>query len=129
MARRKRPGFIPGDTRFKWSVEDTKRVQDRAADVRRAEANAEYSRRGSSKTDPTMRQAVENYKAAERMAFKHLDERFKEARASERERFGTSPQRYHAETHSDPSHHVGSCDALCRAGYRPHSHKTTERFG
>lgn len=113
--------------RFKWSVEDTKRVKDRAADVRRAEANAEYSVRGSSKTSPAVRQAVENYRAAERIAFKHLDEQFTQARASEPERFNVGPNRYHAEPHSAPSHHVGSCDGLCRAGYRPHSHRVKQR--
>jgi hypothetical protein len=25
--------------------------------------------------------------------------------------------------HSDPTHHIGACDAACRAGRRPHAHE------
>ena len=29
----------------------------------------------------------------------------------------------HAHPHSNPSHHVGTCDEACRLGMKPHSHK------
>lgn len=29
----------------------------------------------------------------------------------------------HAERHSSPYHHVGSCDETCRRGLRPHAHR------
>jgi hypothetical protein len=45
------------------------------------------------------------------------DHREAEARA---DRMGTYE---HAESHSEPSHHIGPCDESCRAGRRAHSHR------
>jgi hypothetical protein len=115
---------------FLWRSEDRKRVQDRASDVRRAEANAEYSRVGSSRTDPTTRQAVENYQAAVRLANKHVAQdkaearRFEANRPSRKEEWERAGQVHtHSQAHSSPTHHIGACDAACRAGKRPHSHR------
>jgi len=31
--------------------------------------------------------------------------------------------RQHAEAHASPTHHIGSCDTSCRAGFRDHTHR------
>lgn len=57
--------------------------------------------------DPNVRAKAEQLDAAIRLADRH-----------------GIPMRSHNEPHTDPSHHVGSCGAECRAGRRFHLHRS-----
>ncbi|MCI4320535.1 MAG: hypothetical protein L3K23_10490 [Thermoplasmata archaeon] len=137
----------------RWTLADKHALNRRAADVNRAVANAEYSSKGSSRTNGDVRQAVENYRAAVRQGNRHAenparssveqagryraDQYAMENEARERrvpyevigrgqqrvESGQTVPVRFAIHAHSDPSEHIGTCDAACRRGEVGHAHR------
>lgn len=133
-------------------------INDAAARVNRAVANAEYSVKGSSSTSPMVRGAVERYRATVSVLTRRANareaypdeytprppegvpNRDRPVTYDEREGVYYSGRRtdaqgrslaleHHEHRHAEPSHHVGMCDVACRSGKVAHGHRPLRRGG
>lgn len=90
-------------------------------EIRRANLRLKMSKAESRKSIDEAKAELRDRKDSARLAALR-----REVQSSGRTFAGSAQQPLveHAETHASPYHHIGPCDAACRAGQRSHAHRS-----